>query len=251
MTEENARPCMPENDFSVLAYFKDPLYKQKYGVDLYGAALSGKPDACDVLCVLDGRVADVSVGSVRSITVEHPVREWKLFSRYLYITPAPWLKTGDRVRRGETVGYQGKTAPRGDSALLFQLWRTPEDFIFVKGAASRYAVDPFESLYLFPGQRVKKDVRGAVKRLPREYSPFAAGSVLLASAPENALPIYVEPFEDDRVKDGFLSPGRYAAVARVDAFGKSFIKAVVSGEMRYIPVTDDGEEIIPPFEKNC
>ena len=144
----------PLNDFSVEYLYKDPRYKEKYGVELYGVTFSLRPPAREALCTLDGEVCDVSAkdAPVRSLTVFHGEYDGKkLYSRYIGLKAAPGLIKGDLLKQGEIIGYGGKNALEGDCELEFQLWLAPPDFAFVKGAASRYSVNPLEYLYLYPG----------------------------------------------------------------------------------------------------
>lgn len=74
------------------------------------------------------------------------------FSRYAHLKTRG-LKVGQRVNRGDLIGYSGNTGSATTGAHLhFETWLVPKDWSYKYSDRSKYAVDPMSVCHLMDGQ---------------------------------------------------------------------------------------------------
>lgn len=172
----NYYPCFPEiTGFAITTYFHDPDYykqfhKQHNGIDL---AYQNKhyKGSKDILAIADGVVTYVcdpsdstSLKWVNIMSYDVYADSW-LLSRYFHFSKIT-CKIGDKVKRGDKIGVEGKTGKATGSHLELQTWIVPVNYVFNIKDEEKYVVNPLNVCYLAEGQECVYDPRGEVKPAP-------------------------------------------------------------------------------------
>ena len=172
----NYYPCFPEiTGFGITTYFHDPDYYKQFktqhnGIDL---AYQNKyyKGSKDIIAIADGVVSYVcdpsdttSLKWVNVMSYDVYADKW-LLHRYFHFSKII-VKTGDKVKRGDKLGVEGKTGKATGSHLELQTWIVPVNYVFNIKDEEKYAINPLTVCYLADGQECVYDPRGDVKKAP-------------------------------------------------------------------------------------
>lgn len=137
---------------------KDPITytsSYHYGVDLGWHKYQGEK----VYAIYDSKVVyneyDDNLGNYLVLTYDKDDKT--IIYRFLHLKEKPSLNIGDKVKRGEVVGYMGTTGYSTGYHLHFEYWVCPLGYKYHYADRSKYAKNPLDYCYLFQNQEVSKD----------------------------------------------------------------------------------------------
>lgn len=145
---------------------KDPISgvsTYHYGIDLGWNEYEGEP----VFAANSGQIEyegyDNNLGNY--IVLKYTENNKTIINRYLHLKNRALVKKGQKVNRGDTLGYMGKTGYVTGTHLHFEYWICPKNYTYNYSDRSKYAKNPLEYCYLFEDQKVSKNSEPKVKKI--------------------------------------------------------------------------------------
>lgn len=137
--------------------------KFHYGVDLGWHNYQGEP----IYAIYDSEVVyesyDVNLGNY--IVLKYDKKNNTIIYRYLHLNKRTTLKKGEKVKRGQIVGYMGTTGDSTGVHLHFEYWICPKNYNYYYGDRADYAVNPLDYCYLFDDQDVSNNTVDLIQRV--------------------------------------------------------------------------------------
>ena len=126
-----------------------------YGLDLGWHSYQGEP----VYAIHDSEVVyeayDVNLGNY--IVLSYTKGNNTIIYRFIHLRDRTILNVGDKVSRGQVVGYMGTTGDSTGVHLHFEYWLCPLGYTYYYGDRGTYAVNPLDYCYLFDDQTVNSN----------------------------------------------------------------------------------------------
>ena len=226
-------PIYPEKSVAITTYYKDPDYPKKYGTH-YGIDMAYQrkyySGPKNIYAIFDGVVTECvnpsDTTSLKWLNIRHTINGQTIISRYFHFSQIN-VKKGDKVKKGDIIGIEGKTGVSTGSHLELQYWIVPDDYTYKAGDTKKYAVNPCDYIYLGEDQSCVYDPRKEVKEMPTYVEvPLPEGSTFTCEK-SKTLWYRSTPEIKDTNKLGALPKGTYTATATVENDGYTWAKIVV------------------------
>ena len=117
-----------------------------------------------------------------------------IIHRYLHMKERAIVKQGSFIKRGQTIGYMGKTGYTTGEHLHFEYWICPSNYTYNYNDRSKYATDPLKYCFLFDNQDISPSSVLKVRRV--------VGTPILKDIKKDQLNV-VKPYLNCRV-DGSI-----------------------------------------------
>ena len=78
----------------------------------------------------------------------------KLITRYFHLDEIPAFNIGDEIKQGEVLGLMGTTGNSTGYHLHLETWIVHNSYKYNASDRNKYAVNPINHVYVYPGQEV-------------------------------------------------------------------------------------------------
>ncbi len=193
-----------------------------YAIDLGWHSYQGEP----VYAIYDSTVIyesyDVNLGNY--IVLGYTKGDNTIIYRFLHLRDRTTLNTGDKVARGQVVGYMGTTGDSTGVHLHFEYWICPLNYNYYYGDRATYAVNPLDYCYLFDDQTVNANsVSQVIKVVSKNIKKDLDNTIDQIQVVGNQLRCRKEPNLNGEVF-GYIDYGIYNIIDTQDNDGYTWYK---------------------------
>jgi murein DD-endopeptidase MepM/ murein hydrolase activator NlpD len=152
-------PQYPMDYVRITAAFNSEDYYNYFGRVHRGMDLGGKDSTYGIepiLSIANGEVILIktSTNAGKYVVVAHEdlIVGKTVITRYLHLDRFGNISVGDKVSKGQILGYEGDTGRTEGAHLHFEMWIAPKNYQYDFNDIDKYVVDPVFYLHVYKHQ---------------------------------------------------------------------------------------------------